>query len=129
MLLVPRMLSSAALGPPPIVPSIATFGVATSQAPACGVPWIAQFSWTVADPNNVTYKLVLIDNGTGLPFAGADNLDCADGAFQVEGTSGGVGTGYFQSVDGTLQLVRRGDNDVIQDEGPEVETYESGNPC
>lgn len=129
-MLVPRMIATVANAGPVIVPTIATFNGVTIQTPQCGVNWMARFDWTISDPNNVGYKLQLIDTTLGTPFPGAEDLDCADGFFDYTGNTGAFGgTGTFQTVSGQLKVVRRSDDTVVNSSGVENVTEESGPPC
>ena len=127
MLVATRMLVTVASN---LVPSVLTFSLTTTTPPACGVPWVAWFSWTIDNANNIGYKLQLIDDDTGVPFAGADNLDCSDDVFVYTGNTGDAfGSGTFQTVTGRLRVVRRNDSAVMETTTDETLTVESGAPC
>jgi len=120
-----------AYGSAPVVPSFLTYGVSTTVAPDCAPPtaWESQASWTLADADNVTY-FIRVTDAAGIVYAGAENLDCADGDFTYVGATGDpMFTGTFQFFPAKAQICLRSNSAVIVETAVITDEVETGPAC
>lgn len=109
-------------------PTIASFGVAETQAVLCGVNWQATASWIIDNPDNVNYY-INVRNGFGGGLI-AGNQDCASGDYVYTGNTGDpLFSGYTQVFSAYIEICRRSDNVPVQTSSTESASTESGAPC